>query len=740
MRPYCRHPGFRLTATFVATSLITTPVLPNLALAQPAPPNVVTPAEAPDPPARVGRLARLSGAVSFHTQADTSWATAASNYPVAAGTSLWTEPGASADIEVAGSRIGLSGASEFTIGTLDQTGMQATLSQGEIAVRQRGLGSNETWSVQTPRGLATFYGPGQFGIAAGTTESPTVVTVLEGAAQLSGPGIEQRIEAGQQAMVTGTDAFQTNVALAQPGPFLAAALQSQRPPPQRAAAPPPAVQAMPGGDELASYGSWEPAPDYGEVWYPPVSSGWVPYRDGHWAYVAPWGWTWIDDNPWGFAPSHYGRWVEIGGRWGWTPGMAMSAERYPVYAPALVAFIGLGAGVGLGAALAAGSIGWIPLGPREPYRPWYRSSDRYLRDVNMHHVNNVTMINRNVTVNTYVNRHAATMVPASAMSQSRSIRGMAQPVSAQTLGTTRPVFGQQPVRPSAVTAGVTPGLARQMNLAPVAGVPLRPSAPGPAVHPQAAAGGGGGFRPPLHNPNALPAVLTPGSPGLAQPRHQLPPLPAPGARPGPVGSGGPPGGFAPRGPGPSTVTPALVPPSGRTGPVGSGGQPGGGFAPRGTSSSTAAPALAPPNGRPGPGIGQGFPQVQHPAQGFQPSPGGPAPQHQAPQFQPPQQGGQRFTPPTAPHAPNPPAAPSMPQVHAPSTPVAPQFHAPPPQQFRQPPPAAPAYHPPAPAPQFHPAPAATQPHAAPAAPQSHPAPPPQPASQPQHHDKRPGER
>ena len=95
----------------------------------------------------------------------------------------------------------------------------------------------------------------------------------------------------------------------------------------------------------------------------------MPYREGSWAYVAPWGWTWVDSAPWGFAPFHYGRWAEIGGRWGWVPGGAVGAP--PVYAPALVTFLGVGAvvGVGIGAALAAGRIGWFPLGPREAFHP-----------------------------------------------------------------------------------------------------------------------------------------------------------------------------------------------------------------------------------------------------------------------------------------------------------------------------------------------------------------------------------
>ena len=88
-----------------------------------------------------------------------------------------------------------------------------------------------------------------------------------------------------------------------------------------------------------------------------MMAGWAPYRYGHWVWVDPWGWTWIDDAPWGFAPFHYGRWAFAGAGWVWAPG-AMAAR--PVYAPALVAFVGVG-GVGMAA--------WFPLGPGEVYRP-----------------------------------------------------------------------------------------------------------------------------------------------------------------------------------------------------------------------------------------------------------------------------------------------------------------------------------------------------------------------------------
>ena len=54
-------------------------------------------------------------------------------------------------------------------------------------------------------------------------------------------------------------------------------------------------------------------PEYGHVWRP----RYVVPRTGHriataaGAGSAPWGWTWIDDARWGFAPFHYGRWAYV---------------------------------------------------------------------------------------------------------------------------------------------------------------------------------------------------------------------------------------------------------------------------------------------------------------------------------------------------------------------------------------------------------------------------------------------
>ena len=74
-------------------------------------------------------------------------------------------------------------------------------------------------------------------------------------------------------------------------------------------------------DNLASYGNWIQRPSYGWVWTPrEVSTSWRPYQDGHWVWTDQ-GWTWISDEPYGWATYHYGRWYddpEIG--WSWVPG------------------------------------------------------------------------------------------------------------------------------------------------------------------------------------------------------------------------------------------------------------------------------------------------------------------------------------------------------------------------------------------------------------------------------------
>lgn len=74
--------------------------------------------------------------------------------------------------------------------------------------------------------------------------------------------------------------------------------------------------------KLEPYGSWLETPDYGYVWQPRQgqSSNWRPYLNGHWVYTDA-GWTWVSDEPFGWATYHYGRWTRLRNvGWIWVPG------------------------------------------------------------------------------------------------------------------------------------------------------------------------------------------------------------------------------------------------------------------------------------------------------------------------------------------------------------------------------------------------------------------------------------
>ena len=112
-----------------------------------------------------------------------------------------------------------------------------------------------------------------------------------------------------------------------------------------------------GLDDLDDYGDWINLQGYGRSWCPRVSSDWAPYRDGYWYNDEPLGLTWVSNEDWGWTPYHYGRWVNVEQRWYWVPGDIVSR---PVYSPALVAFVPFDQD---------DRIGWVPLGPGDPYVP-----------------------------------------------------------------------------------------------------------------------------------------------------------------------------------------------------------------------------------------------------------------------------------------------------------------------------------------------------------------------------------
>jgi len=65
-----------------------------------------------------------------------------------------------------------------------------------------------------------------------------------------------------------------------------------------------------GAEDLDNYGRWTNDGSYGNVWVPTSIRVGRRIARGHWAWLDYYGWTWVSDDPWGWAPYHYGRWYQ----------------------------------------------------------------------------------------------------------------------------------------------------------------------------------------------------------------------------------------------------------------------------------------------------------------------------------------------------------------------------------------------------------------------------------------------
>lgn len=515
-----------------------------------------------DPPGRVGRLSYMEGMVSLHGTDQDQWSPATLNFPVTTGYSFWTEPNSRAEIEVGAAEIRLDQSSAVDILRLDYTATQIQVEQGIVNVHMR-QDVPAGVQIQTAGGTINLTKAGSYHIDAGypNGDAPAdqiQVTVLEGEAQIAGPRSTLDVQPGETAVISGNPvSFSLVEGNATPFDDWALSREHREVTSKTVAFVSPQTT---GYQDLDDNGEWTNTPNYGPIWYPTtVSADWAPYRYGHWAYVLPWGWTWIDDAPWGFAPFHYGRWAHIGNRWGWSPGAIVAR---PVFAPALVVFIGgAGWGISIGLGNERPAVGWVPLAPQEVFHPYYQASPAYVRNVNITNVRNVTNITNvtNVTtVNNFANQQAATVVPADAftgaapvararvsishteLAQARVTPNVEhlQPTAAARVGIARPAVAEALVpKPGAeakivnhpVTASTAHGPERTGGAGGNAGAAAAlevPKAPGPPIRRNAGNRNAG-------KPGAGPQV-SPRVPAAAEPATKSANAPAPGPTSGTV--------------------------------------------------------------------------------------------------------------------------------------------------------------------------------------------------------------
>ncbi len=360
-------------------------------------------ADSDDPSGRVARLAYLEGNVSIQPAGVDQWNQAETNYSVATGDRVYTDQDGRDELSLGATSVRMWHTTDLTMTSLSDRLTQLGLAQGTIRVRTFSVegydaaaddrqGGAQQVEIDTPNGAITVVQPGD--IRVDSYEDGTQVTVNSGAVQLSGPNLSQEIGAGNSVRLQGTNPIELEEATL-PGrdEFDKWSLSRDRHQEHSRSAE-YVSRDTPGYDDLDDYGRWDEQSEYGPIWYPTqVEEGWVPYRTGHWVWTGPYGWTWVESEPWGYAPFHYGRWVSYRGRWGWVPG---PVHVRPVWSPALVVFAG-GNGFGYDG---GGLTAWFPLGVGEPYIPWYHCSSDYVRRVNVTNINIVNIHNTTV-VNNY---------------------------------------------------------------------------------------------------------------------------------------------------------------------------------------------------------------------------------------------------------------------------------------------------------------------------------------------------
>jgi len=434
-----------------------------------------------DPPERVARLSYIQGSVSFQPAGEQDWVQAFTNRPVTTGDRIWADQGSRAELHIGAATIRLNDSTGFSFLNLDDRTVQIELTEGTVDIRVRRLDRDEIFEVDTPNQAFSILRPGRYRLQASQDGNSTYVIVRSGEGEATGAGQTYTISSGQSGTFTGTDQLSADIYDASDRDDFdnwGDSRDRRYDESQSARYVSPDVV---GYEDLDEYGSWSSDPEYGNVWMPTrVNSEWAPYRDGHWAWISPWGWTWVDDEPWGYAPFHYGRWISVRGRWGWIPG---PREVRPVYAPALVVFIGGGPQFGGGGGFGA-NVGWFPLGPREVYVPSYNVSRRYVERVNVSNttvntttitnIYNTQITNNNVTNTriTYVNRTVrggVTAVPQSTFAS-------AQPVARAVV-----VVNQQQIAAAPVNRRAAVAPTRNSVLGPSASAGNRVARPPAAI-------------------------------------------------------------------------------------------------------------------------------------------------------------------------------------------------------------------------------------------------------------------
>ncbi len=332
------------------------------------------------------RIQRVDGEVAlnnglYENGSDGQWVAATANTPFSVGDRIYTRDNSRASLAFTGRNFArLNPNSSLDVISLADRRTQLALRDGSAIFDVGYLQPNELFEVATPYGAVNFDQPGLYNV--GLSNGNAMVSVLSGLAQVVGLGGSGQIGKGEIMALAGQTAAQVLLSRLNnndAGYLVNDYYSYQYPnlydgrynnydayladpsyydPYNRYNSYQYVSSTIPGVYDLDSYGNWQNVSGYGNAWSPRVDNGWAPYQQGYWTNDYPYGMTWVSTEPWGYAPYHYGRWANVNNQWFWIPD---TVNTTPAYSPALVAWVPVD----------ANDIGWVPLGPGDPYAPRY---------------------------------------------------------------------------------------------------------------------------------------------------------------------------------------------------------------------------------------------------------------------------------------------------------------------------------------------------------------------------------
>jgi hypothetical protein len=289
----------------------------------------------PDVTSRVARISFIRGEAKVKHADSDEWEKAVLNLPVVEGDELATDAGARLEIQLDNyQHVRMDENSFLKVTTLKDGGVALSISLGTMSARITSFDKDRSFfEIDAPKTTVALQKAGSYRIDAGRTgESEIRVSATEGGeARIYSDtaGFTLKKDRTARVFIDGDDAGEWESADASLAvdEFDTWGLGRDSVIAQRMA---DAYydkyydQDIYGADDLNGYGEWVHSSTYGYVWRPYAATinsytDWSPYRYGQWRWIPPYGWVWINDEPWGWATYHHGRWFYDNGFWYWSP-------------------------------------------------------------------------------------------------------------------------------------------------------------------------------------------------------------------------------------------------------------------------------------------------------------------------------------------------------------------------------------------------------------------------------------